>query len=106
MKAERLYTEFRAHGVANPGGRLLLRASDAVALVAEAADEGVPILGIDVRRVVAGAVDPSSEDRADFRAQVAEGHGCWADAEAFIRAQHGAEPLFELTLGDDPLEVV
>jgi hypothetical protein len=106
MKAERLYAEFRSHGVAGPGDRLLLRAGDAVALVAEAADEGVPILGIDVLRDVAGGRDRAPEHVADFRAQVAEGHGCWAEAEACIRAQHGPELLFAVTLGGDPLEVV
>jgi hypothetical protein len=106
MKADRLYAEFRTHGVAGPGDRLLLRAGDAVALVAEAADEGVPILGIDVQRAVAGDTPPSPQHLADFRARVAEGHGCWAEAEACIRAQDGAALLFAVMLGGDPLEAV
>ena len=47
MKAARLQTEFAPRGVPNSGGLLLLRAPDAIALVNRAAEEGVPILGVD-----------------------------------------------------------
>jgi hypothetical protein len=43
---------------------------------------------------------------ADFAAAVAEGHGCWEDAEAFVRARRRQGLVFEVMLGDDPIEAV
>ena len=43
---------------------------------------------------------------ADFSAPVREGHGCWQGADAFIRERSKSGLVFELTLGDDPLEIV
>ena len=37
---------------------------------------------------------------------VAQGHGCWQDAESIIRSRAAAGLVFELTLGDDPVEAV
>ena len=106
MKAERLYAAFRSRGVPDPGGLLLLQAGDALDLVDEAADEGVPVLGVDGMLVSAEATESPLQYVADFSARAAEGHGCWTEAEAFIR-EHGERGLvFAITLGEDPLEVV
>jgi hypothetical protein len=43
---------------------------------------------------------------ADFSFPVREGHGCWQGADAFIRERSKSGLVFELTLGDDPLEIV
>jgi len=43
---------------------------------------------------------------ADFSSPVREGHGCWQGADAFIRERSGLGLVFDLTLGDDPLEIV
>jgi hypothetical protein len=106
MKAERLYAQFRPRGVPSRSGLLLLQADDALDLVEEAGDEGVPVLGVDGMRVAADATESPLEHVADFSARVAEGHGCWVEAEAFIRARADEGLVFEVTLGDDPLEVV
>lgn len=106
MKADRLMDEFRAHVGAADDATLLLPMADAVELVNRAADEGVPILRI--VGVEPADVQPkaSPEHIADFRHDVEEGHGCWEAAEAFIR-RHSALPLlFDVALGDDPLQIV
>src|SRR3954469_12588566 len=102
MKADLLAREF-ADRIVRPGnGQLLLKPADAVALVDRAAEEGVPI----VRVAGAPAGDRSVElpvaREADYSARVREGHGCWQDADAFIRERSGLGLVFELTLGDDP----
>lgn len=106
MKAERLYTEFREWSVPVADDRLLLRADDAVSLIGEAADEGVPVVGITGARVHAGRAEETAEHRADFSASVAEGHGCWAEAEAWVRARARDDLAFAIALGGDPLELV
>jgi pyruvate kinase len=106
MKAEKLYAQFRARSIPSRGGLLLLTATDALELLEEAADEGVPVLGVDGMRVTAQATESPLEHAADYSARVAEGHGCWVEAEAFIRERATQGLAFEVTLGDDPLEVV
>ena len=106
MKAELLEEEFRPRGAAPESSLLLLRAADAVELVDRAAEEGVPILGIDGFRLSAQGLEPALDHIADYSAAVADGHGCWEAADAFIRARSDASLVFELTLGDDPVEAV
>ena len=106
MKAELLHEEFAPRSLAREADHLLLRAADAVDLVSRAAEEGVPIV-----RVARADLPPSSgevalERVADFSAAVAEGHGCWDAAEHVILSPQEREVAFELTLGDDPIEVV
>ena len=106
MKAELLEQEFRSRSAAPGDTLLLLRAADALDLIDRAAEEGVPILGVDGFRLTSERIEPVLDRIADYSAAVAEGHGCWEAADAFIRA-HREEPLvFELTLGDDPVEAV
>jgi hypothetical protein len=106
MKADQLETEFAKHGVPNRGGLLLLSPRDAIALVRRAADEGVPILGVDGLRVTEATTTAPLERLVDFSRRVADGHGCWEEAESFIEARLKSGFVFELTLGDDPLEAV
>lgn len=111
MKADLLTHEFASDAVPNARGRLLLEPGDALALISRAAEEGVPILAL--RGVPAddgrGAGAPAARDAHDdahYEAAVAEGHGCWEEAEAFVRARRGQRLAFEVTLGDDPIEAV
>jgi hypothetical protein len=106
VKADMLEREFSARSAAPGGNLLLLPAPDALALVDRAAEEGVPILGVETFRVTGRGTEPLLDQLADFSPAVAEGHGCWADAEQFLRAHGTAGLLFELTLGDDPIEAV
>ena len=106
MKAERLRKEFAPRAVPHSGGLLLLRAPDAVALVNRAAEEGVPILGVDGFVVTPTSTESPIEHVADYSDAVAQGHGCWQDAESFIQSRAATGLLFELTLGDDPVEAV
>jgi hypothetical protein len=106
MKAERLASEFADRAVPYVGGLLLLGPADALELVDRAAEEGVPILGVDGLRVDKAATTSPIEHTADFSPRVAEGHGCWEEADAFIRQRAGLGLSFELTLGDDPVEAV
>ena len=111
MKADLLYEEFAPAGVPATiglavGGPLLLEPGGALALINRAADEGVPILRVDGVCVAAGGTESSPEHVADFSAAVAEGHGCWADAEAFVSARRGRGLVFAIALGDDPVEAV
>jgi len=106
MKAVRLQQEFASRGVDHAGGPLLLRAPDAVALVNRAAEEGVPIVGVDGLLVTPTSTQSPIEQVIDFSARVAEGHGCWQEAESFIRERASTGLVFELTLGDDPIEAV
>ncbi len=104
MKADLLTHEFASDAVPNADGRLLLDPGDTLALISRATEEGVPIVA--VRGVVDGRVAGAAPESADFAAAVAEGHGCWADADAFVRARRAKGLVFELTLGDDPIEAV
>jgi len=102
MPAEALHREFAALAVPSSGGRLLLRPADAARLIDRAAEAGIPIVRID--GFSPGPGEPrSAEDGADFSAEVAEGHGCWSEAEAFLRERADRELVFELTLGADPI---
>ena len=104
MKAERLDAEFRPRRVTYVGGLVLLHAHDAIALVRRAADEGVPILGVNCLIVSPGSAEEPIDQIADFSAAVGAGHGCWEDAEAHIAARALGPYVFEVTLGDDPVE--
>ena len=106
MKAERLEREFAGRAVPHRGGLLLLRPADALALVSRAAEEGVPVLGVDALSVSDESTASPLDHTADFAAGVADGHGCWEPAEAFIRARSDLGLLFEVTLGGDPIEAV
>ena len=106
MKAERLRKEFAPRGVPHSGALLLLRAPDAIALVNRAAEEGVPILGVEGFVVTPTSTESPIEHIADYSSAVALGHGCWQDAESFIRDRASTGLVFELTLGDDPVEAV
>ncbi|MFL5606608.1 MAG: hypothetical protein ACJ8AD_09200 [Gemmatimonadaceae bacterium] len=106
MKAEMLETEFRVRSVPSSGNLLLLTPTDAIALVRRAADEGVPILGIHGFFMTPESTESPLEHIADFSKAVANGHGCWQEAEAFIRERIATDLVFELTLGDDPVEAV
>lgn len=106
MKADLLAQEFASEAVANADGRLLLDPGDTLALISRATEEGVPILRVRGVRVGAGGTGSAGEPAADFAPGVAEGHGCWDDAESFVRARRDQGLAFEVTLGDDPIEAV
>jgi hypothetical protein len=102
-----LEQEFAALAVHPDHGALLLELPVALRLITRASEEGVPILGVDGFERSDGAVhDSPDEHTADFSAEVAGGHGCWSEAEAFIRERDGLGLLFEVVLGDDPVESV
>lgn len=109
VKAERLVEEFRPHGRSGRDGALLLWSTDALDLVNRAADEGVPIVRIACvapARQGGGAGPDATDHRIDFSREVRDGHGCWEPAEAFIRRRGELGFLFDVALGDDPLEIV
>lgn len=110
MKADLLAQEFASEALPNADGRLLLDPGDTLALISRATEEGVPILRVRGVRLTDGraarAAEQGTEQAADYRAGVAEGHGCWDDAEAFVRARRGQGLAFEVTLGGDPVEAV
>ena len=105
MKADLLNAEFAPRGVPGHDDLLLLRPPDALALVSRAAEEGVPILGVE-GLPPAGTRSTAPRRLADFSAQVAEGRGCWAAAETLIDERRNAGLVFALELGGDPLEAV
>ena len=105
MKGKLLEGEFSSRGTLR-GGLLLLAPADALALINRAADEGVPILGVDGFRITQTTTESPLEHLADFSSAVSEGHGCWQQAEAFVRARSEHGLLFEVSLGDDPIEAV
>lgn len=104
MKAQRLEKEFRQRSAGTTSDRLLLSAADAIQFISRAAEEGVPILGISAGARASGNAWASA-DRIDYSADVSQGHGCWAEAEAFIR-ERSTDMQFEIILGDDPVEAV
>jgi hypothetical protein len=106
VKAALLDDEFRPLSV-RPGSELLLLEGDvALRLVNRAADEGVPIVGVDGYPAGDLETDVAEEDAVDFSREVGEGRGCWERAEAFIRDRAGKGLVFEVLLGDDPVEGV
>ena len=105
MKADLLEQEFRPRAVDERARPLRLRPDDAIELVNRAADEGVPIVRVAGLADVAPA-DSSSEHHADFSPAVSQGHGCWEAADDFIRRRSDRGLVFEIVLGDDPIQVV
>ena len=105
MKADLLVAEFTPRAATVRDDLLLLDPRDAIDLVSRAAEEGVPILAVDGVRTGGTAATPPRH-LADFSAEVAEGHGCWAEAESLIDQRRHAGLVFALRLGDDPLEAV
>ena len=106
MKAEMLEREFRPRSVAPSQPLLLLAEGDALALIDRAAEEGVPILGLDGFRVTDQRAEADLDHVADYSTAVAAGHGCWEEAEAFVRERSDQALVFEVTLGSDPVEAV
>ncbi|MFL5562413.1 MAG: hypothetical protein ACJ79K_13145 [Gemmatimonadaceae bacterium] len=109
VKGPRLREEFRARGRTGADGALLLWPADALDLVNRAADEGVPIVRITCVAQSGsgiGATRDAADHRIDFTHEVSEGHGCWEAAEAFIARRGELGLLFDVALGDDPLEIV
>lgn len=107
MKARSLETEFRPRAVKYSGGSLLLlKPADAIDLINRAADEGVPILGVDGFLLNERGTQSPLEHLADYSDAVGEGHGCWQNAEQFVRERADNGLLFEVVLGSDPIEAV
>ena len=106
VKAERLSREFQEQGRTSGDGALLLWSTGASELVNRAADEGVPILRITAVAPAGAARDAALDHAVDFSREVGEGHGCWEAADAFIRRRGELGLLFNVELGDDPLEIV
>jgi hypothetical protein len=107
VKADLLQQEFAPRCVPHAGGApLLLGADDALDLVDRASEEGVPVVRVGVLRIADGVSAGPTTPAADFSAAVADGHGCWVDAESFIRARGARGVAFDVALGGDPLEVV
>ena len=104
MKADLLREEFASDAVPDADGRLLLDPGDTLALIGRATEEGVPIVA--VRGVAGASAAGAAADAADYASAVAEGHGCWEEAERFVRARRDRGLVFEVTLGDDPIEAV
>ena len=106
MKADLLAREFADRTVQPSDGPLMLQPADAMALVDRAAEEGVPIVRVAGAAAGDKGVAMHVAREVDFSPRVREGHGCWQDADAFIRERSGLGLVFELTLGDDPVEAV
>jgi hypothetical protein len=66
----------------------------------------VPILGVNCLIVAPDRTEEPIDDIADYSSLVASGYGCWAQAESHISARASSSSVFEVTLGDDPLEAV
>jgi hypothetical protein len=103
MEAEILAREFASRAVPHHGGHLLLTAADAILLINRAAEAGVPIVRVDGLRPGADGAAPARDETADFSAAAGDGHGCWTEAEDFVRARMERGLVFELTLGPDPI---
>ena len=99
MSVKLLETEFESRAIVR-GGSLLFRPVDALALISRAADEGVPILGVDGFFVTPMSTEAPLEHIADYSAAARNGHGCWADAETFVRERSELGMLFEIVLGN------
>jgi hypothetical protein len=110
MKADLLRHEFASEAVPSADGRLLLDPDATLALIDRATEEGVPIVALrGVAAAGAGApvgATAAPADSADYAHDVAEGHGCWANADAFVRAHLDRGLVFEVALGGDPIEAV
>jgi hypothetical protein len=103
MEAEILAREFASRAVPHHGGHLLLTATDTILLINRAAEAGVPVVRVDGLRPGPDGTAPARGETADFSAAAGEGHGCWTEAEEFVRARMEPGLVFELTLGTDPL---
>jgi hypothetical protein len=106
VKADLLEGEFSGKRVPYQGGLLLLEGPDAIALVRRATEEGVPILGVNCLILSDNGTREPSDQIADYSPSVREGHGCWEAAEAHIATRIPGPYVFEVVLGDDPVEAV
>ena len=102
-KAKRLEAEFQSRAIGDERD-LRFDAGTALTFINRAADEGVPVLGVHVRN---RSHEPQgTDDLIDFSREVGQGHGCWEEAEAFVRARTKSATVFQVVLGDDPVEAV
>jgi hypothetical protein len=106
VKADLLEAEFDGRRVRYQGSLLLLEGSDAIALIRRAAEEGVPILGVNCLILSDDGTREPIDQIADYSAAVGQGHGCWEAAEAHVAARLSGVYVFEIVLGDDPVEAV
>ena len=106
MKAEMLEAEFSGRRVPYHGHLLRLKGSDAIALIERAAEEGVPVLGVNCLILSDDGTREPIDQIADYSAAVREGHGCWEPAEAHVASRMSGDYVFEILLGDDPIQVV
>ena len=98
MNATELEHEFAPRAVPYSGGLQLLGPDDALALVRRAAEEGVPVLGVDGMLLSERSTESPIEHIADFSAAVARGDGCWGPAASFIAERRGLGLGFEVVL--------
>ncbi len=89
-----------ASRVVHRSGMELFSADDALIVLARAAAEAVPILGVDGISLADGKTESLIENIADFSSEVAAGRGGWEDARVFIEARRAMGLLFELTFRD------
>lgn len=106
MKAKKLRSEFGPRAVEHSGELLLLKPADALDLITRATEEGVPIVGLHAFAMDAPGTQPRLEQAIDYADAVTDGHGCWHDAEDFIRQRAALGLVFEVLLGSDPIEAV
>lgn len=92
--------EFKSRGIVR-GGILILGPHEALAMVARAHEQGVPILGVDGFWITEQTTQPDMEHILDL------GHvqSSWREAEEFIRSRADTGLMFEVVADEDTADL-
>ena len=102
MTADQLEAEF-LHRTLRPGSVLILSPVDALALIARAETERLPVLGVDGFHVLGTSIQPDIGESIDFSASGSAPRGVWALAKEFVHAHAENVSGFEVVLGCHPV---
>jgi hypothetical protein len=93
---ETLQTRFESRGVKR-GGLLLFRAPDALAFIAEARAERVPVLGIETFILTEESTQPQMDHILDL-SDADKTCDTWSEAQAFVSERASSDYAFEVTV--------
>jgi len=79
-------------------GILLLRPRDALEIVRQARNNGIPVLGLDGFHLSEAGIQPDLGHSVDFSLSADTQRESWRHAEAFIEARMGQDLYFEVVL--------
>jgi hypothetical protein len=92
--------EFKSRGIVR-GGILILGPHEALAMVARAREQSVPVLGVDGFWITEQTTQPDMEHSIDLGGA----QSSWRRAEEFIRTRADSDLMFEVVADEDTADL-